>query len=136
MPAVNSEQQLLGDARYVSLATFRKSGAKVATPVWCAPADGWLYVFSESKAGKVKRLRNSDQAALAVCDVRGRLLGPWHEATAEIIEDAAEIEGALVALREKYGWQMRLADLGARVRGRFNARAYIRARLLPVADAS
>ena len=73
-------QQTLGRARYVSLATFRKSGAKVATPVWAAPAGDWLYIFSAGNAGKVKRLRNSDQAELAECDMRGKLLGSWFAA--------------------------------------------------------
>lgn len=122
-------QTALGETSYVSLATFRKSGAKVATPVWCAPDRDWLYVFSESKAGKVKRLRNSSNAELAQCDLRGKLLGPWHPAQAELIDDPQEIDRALQALRRKYGWQMWLADTGARLTGRFNARAYIRARL-------
>ncbi len=28
--------------------------------------------------------------------------------------------------RDKYGWQMHLADLGAKLTGKFNNRAYIR----------
>lgn len=31
--------------RYMSLATFRRSGAELATPVWFAAADGRPYVF-------------------------------------------------------------------------------------------
>ena len=39
--------------RYMSLATFRRSGAEVATPVWFAAVDGKLYVVSAGNAGKV-----------------------------------------------------------------------------------
>jgi uncharacterized protein len=46
-------------ARYMSLATFRKNGAEVATPVWFAEADLKLYVIATDDSGKVKRLRNS-----------------------------------------------------------------------------
>ena len=39
---------------YVNLATYRKDGREVRTPVWLAGDNGEYYVFSESKAGKVK----------------------------------------------------------------------------------
>jgi PPOX class probable F420-dependent enzyme len=124
-----AEEAALRRARYVSLATFRRSGAEVATPVWCAPDGGDLYVFSADDAGKVKRLRNSDRARLAVCDVRGKVLGPWFDATAEILDDPEAVQRALSALRRKYGWQMWLADVGARLTGRFDRRSYICIRL-------
>jgi PPOX class probable F420-dependent enzyme len=119
----------LARAPYVSLATFRKTGVRVATPVWCATDGGDHYVFSEGAAGKIKRLRNSDRAELAICDVRGKLKSGWLPVRAVVLEDPVEIARALAALRRKYGWQMRLADLGARLVGRYHKRAYIRARL-------
>lgn len=121
----------LESARYVSFATFRRSGEAVATPVWCAAEDGEFFMFSAQDAGKVKRLRNGNRARLAVCDVRGKLLGEWHPATAKLLTDPADVRRALGALRQKYGWQMWLADAGARLTGRFYRRAYIRARLAP-----
>jgi PPOX class probable F420-dependent enzyme len=113
-------------ASYVSLATFRKSGVRVATPVWAAFADGAFYVFSAGNAGKVKRLRNSAEAALAVCDVRGKLKGEWHSARAELIDQPQQIEAALRALRNKYGFSMWLADVLASLTGRMKRRVYIR----------
>lgn len=118
-------------ARYVSFATFRKSGEPVATPVWCAHGDAAFYIFSAGDAGKVKRLRNSARARLAACDVRGKVLGNWHPASAEILTDTADIQRALTMLRRKYGWQMWLADIGAKLTGRFDRRAYIRATPAP-----
>ncbi len=120
----------LQSARYVSFTTFRKSGAPVATPVWCAHQNGEFYIFSAADAGKVKRLRHSSRAALAVCDMRGKVLGEAHAATAEILTHPADVRRALTVLRRKYGWQMWLADVGARLTGRFHRRAYIRARLV------
>ena len=67
--------QRLGNARYVSLATFRRDGRAVETPVWFAPHQGRLYVFSEATAGKVKRLRNDPRARVAPCNVSGRRRG-------------------------------------------------------------
>ena len=112
-------------ARYVSLVTFRKSGTEVATPVWAAYENGAYYIFSAGSAGKVKRLRNSDQAKLAKCDLRGNLLGEWHEARAWILEDDEQIALALKALRDKYGFTMWITDLGAKLTGRFKKRAYL-----------
>jgi PPOX class probable F420-dependent enzyme len=116
-------------APYVSFATFKRSGAMVATPVWCAEQDGDYFIFSAAEAGKVKRLRNSPRAQLAVCDARGKLGGEWHEAEAVLIEDGSEIDRALAALRKKYGWQMWLADTGSKLTGKFHKRSYIRTRL-------
>lgn len=47
--------------RYLSLATFRRNGAEVKTPVWFAAADGKLYVFTagESVGGGLTRPRAS-----------------------------------------------------------------------------
>lgn len=124
----------LNRARYVSLATFRKTGVEVATAVWCAEDDGDFYVFSAADAGKVKRLRNSDRARLAVCDAKGKVLGHWHEASAEIITESLSVAHALQTLRAKYGWQMLLTDFFSKLSGRFHKRVYIRLRLTAVAD--
>ncbi len=116
-------------APYISLATFRKSGAQVATPVWAAPMGDCLYVFSAGEAGKVKRLRNSSQAEVAICTINGKLTGEWHAAVAELICDETDVAGAHKALRKKYGLSMAVADFFARLTGRFAKRAYIRIRL-------
>ncbi len=115
----------LGDPRYINLRTFRKSGAGVDTPVWCAAVGDRLFAFSAGDAGKVKRLRNGDAVQVAVCDVRGRLLGDWVDGRAHIVTSGDEIGRALAALRKKYGWQMLLADWGSRLTGRFGQRAYL-----------
>lgn len=125
----------LAAARYVSFATYRRSGVRVATPVWCTAVGDDYYIFSAADAGKVKRLRNGPRAALAVCDVGGKLLGAWHDAEAEVLGDRADVERALRALRRKYGWQMWLVDAGARLTGRFHRRVYIRVRLDRVSGA-
>ena len=36
---------------YVSLATFRRNGREVRTPVWIAELGGRYYLFSESNSG-------------------------------------------------------------------------------------
>jgi PPOX class probable F420-dependent enzyme len=111
--------------RYMSLATFRKNGAEVKTPVWFAAADGKLYVFTAGKSGKVKRLRRSSRARIAPSDACGRARGVWRDATARIVTERASLERARMALRAKYGWQMWLTDLFSGLAGRLQHRAWI-----------
>ncbi len=115
----------LSDARYFNLATFRKTGAAVETPVWFAGVAPTYYVFSEGRAGKVKRIRANGRARVAACDVRGRILGPWHDARARIIEDSGEVATAYRALRARYGWQMWITDCLSKLSGRYDKRALI-----------
>lgn len=111
---------------YVSLATFRKSGVAVNTPVWIAGNNDTLYVFSEGNAGKVKRIRNTAGVRLAACDVRGKLkTGEWIDGTARIVEDPGEVAAAYPSFDKKYGIQMRVTNFLSRMSGRFNKRAMI-----------
>ncbi len=121
---------VLRKSPYISFATFRKSGVMVNTPVWAAPADDRLYVFSESKAGKVKRLRNSSKARVATCTVTGKVTGDWFEADAVLLDKQKDIDKAHRALKRKYGWQMGVGDLFARLSGRINKRAFIEIKLV------
>ena len=122
---------LLDPARepYVSLATFRRDGREVRTPVWIAGSDGVFYLFSAPEVGKVKRIRANGRAALAACNYRGVLKGPWREARARLIDDDATKAVALRALRAKYGVQMWLGDVMSKLAGRFASRTYIEIRL-------
>ena len=48
------------NAPYLSLKTFKKSGAAVLTPVWFVSTNhNQLHVFSSKNAGKIKRIRKS-----------------------------------------------------------------------------
>jgi PPOX class probable F420-dependent enzyme len=114
-----------GRERYVSLATVRRNGEEVATPVWIAQSGKYYYVFSAGDAGKVKRVRNDSRVRLAACDVKGKVKSDWIGAEARIVTDPAVIAQAHRALRSKYGIQMLLLDAGAKLTGRFGKRAYL-----------
>lgn len=119
--------------RYLSLGTRRRSGVFVDTPVWFAPVDDRLYVFSNADAGKVKRLRNDAQVRLTPCTVSGRPLGEPSTGRARLLQSESEIARAHDALRQRYGWQMRLLDWGARLAGRDRRRAWIEVEPVPPA---
>jgi PPOX class probable F420-dependent enzyme len=111
--------------KYVSLATYRRNGVEVKTPVWIAELAGRYYVFSAGDAGKVKRIRSMPRVRLAACDVRGKVRSTWIEARARLVVEPAVIVGARQALRRKYGLAMILTDILATMTGRIHRRAYI-----------
>ena len=92
--------------RYISLSTFRKNGVAVRTPVWFAEEDGKLYVMTNSKLGKYKRIRNNPQVKIAPCTMRGKVTGPEFSATARIMR-AEEFAAARQGIRAKY-WLARV----------------------------
>lgn len=114
-----------GEERYVNLVTFRRNGVEVPTPVWIARHGPDYYVFSEGKAGKVKRIRANGRVRMAACDVRGKVRSEWIEGRARIVSDEQEIEGMYGALIAKYGFQMRVANILAKASGRYQRRAII-----------
>ena len=115
----------LDRAQYCSLKTFRKDGRAIATAVWFAGTGDRFFAFSAGDAGKVKRIRNSARAEVAPCDVRGNVKGAYVPATATVLTAQSDNDSALRALRSKYGVVMMLFDLGSKLGGRFDKRAYI-----------
>lgn len=115
-----TEVDRLASGQYLSLTTFRRSGAPVATPVWVTCRDGHLYVITSVDSGKVKRLRHTSRVLLAPCDVRGKTSGPTVAGTARLLdEDGTAMVRGLV--NDKYGLLGRLmarADQLLRGRGR------------------
>ena len=95
--------------RYISLATFRKNGVAVRTPIWFAEDNGRLCFMTNSKTGKCKRIRNNPKATIAPCTIRGKVTGPEFPATVRILpkEDFPRVRKAINA---KY-WLARLPFL-------------------------
>jgi PPOX class probable F420-dependent enzyme len=120
----------LARERYLSLATFRKSGAEVRTPVWFAVlpderGNGTLWMVTGGDSGKVKRVRNNPRVRVAPSDVRGIVHGPWREGTARIADDPHDIARAHALLRAKYGRQVTLLDFFSWLSGRRRRRAWL-----------
>lgn len=92
--------------KYISLATFRKNGNRVETPVWFGEAAGKLYVKSRTDSGKFKRIRNNPAVKVAACNIRGKITGPESSGRARIL-DRVEEGPAKDAINRKY-WLARL----------------------------
>ncbi len=128
----------IGDARYVSLVTFRRSGEPVATPVWIAsdPDDDRLYVYTNRQSWKVKRLRRDPRVQLAPCTASGRVTGEAVTGHARVVEDPTESARGFEAVIRKYGWMMCAALLASRLSGRYADRAILEIRLGGERDSS
>jgi PPOX class probable F420-dependent enzyme len=124
---VTKAMSALERARYINIETFKKDGNGVRTPVWFARVGEALYVFTDGTSFKVKRISRNTKARVAQCNASGQaILSPWFEAKAEILSGGAEEDAAYVALRKKYGIQMRLLDIGSKLAGRIGRRKVIR----------
>jgi len=95
--------------KYISLATFRKTGEKVATPVWFGEEGDKLYVVTRSDLGKTKRIRNNPQVTVAPCTIRGKVTGPEVAALARILPPEQHAH-ARQTINRKY-WLARLSSI-------------------------
>jgi PPOX class probable F420-dependent enzyme len=98
--------------KYISLGTFRKNGAKVATPVWFGEDGDKLYVMTRSDMGKTKRIRNNPQVTVAPCTIRGKAIGPEYPAMVRILPPE-EHARARQTVNRKY-WLARLSSIFSR----------------------
>ena len=102
-PTISPE---ISGQRYISLATFRKNGTPVYTPVWFGEENGHLYVMTNSKTGKVKRLRNNPRVKIAPSTIRGKITGPEFPATVRFMKPE-EFQHAQKLIKDKY-WLARV----------------------------
>ena len=114
MPSALAE---MADQRFVSLTTFRRSGAPVATPVWIARDGDALVVTTPVESGKVKRLRRDPRVELRPCGRAGKVSDDAVPVTgaAEVVRPS---KAAVAALRRKYGLEYRLVTAVERLFGR------------------
>lgn len=121
---------------YISVRSFKRDGGAVDTPVWCAPLDGRLVLFTLRESFKVKRIARNPRVQVAACTINGTLLGPWHDGTCRAVDDPAREKRAYDALKQKYGLMMRLGNVLSTLSGRIKRRVVMEIALAPEASAS
>ena len=109
-------EQTISQERYVSVATFRKTGVAVATATWIVPLDGGrVALLTSSASGKAKRLRNKPSVTVQPSDVRGRVKAGTTPVTGtvELVTAGPDFEAITSKMKAKYGLMvpiMRLVD--------------------------
>ena len=106
-PTTEELARRVGDAKFVSLVTYKLDGSAVAAPMWIARDGADLVVWTPADAWKVKRVRRDTRVTLIrsgragkVDPVEPRLLGT------AVVEDAPETVAKVEQLmRRKYGFE-------------------------------
>lgn len=114
---MTSAMDQVKNEKYVLLTTYRKDGTPVPTPVWAAADGDELVLWSERKAGKVKRIRRDGTVQVQGCDFRGKQThGPVFSGQARLLdsEDSARVR-RLIARR--YGVIGQVTMFFGRLRG-------------------
>jgi PPOX class probable F420-dependent enzyme len=105
MAAMAPHLDRLGAEKFVSLTTFKRNGAAVATPLWLVTDGGQLVFWTPADSWKVKRVRRDARVTMAACSRRGKV-GPSEQAVSgrgEVVEDAAEVRRVEGLFLRKYG---------------------------------
>lgn len=119
--------QTLGEESFVSLTTFRKNGARVATPVWVARDADALLVTTPEGSGKVKRLRRDDRVLLQPCSRRGVVKEGTEEVpgTAAILDADRNVRELTRPFQAKYTVEYRVVMLVEKVMAKGSRRRVI-----------
>lgn len=107
-------EQTISQEKYVSVATFRKTGVAVATATWVVPLDGdRVGILTSSASGKVKRLRNNPSLTLQPSDVRGRPKAGTTpvSGTVDLVTSGADFEAITSKVKAKYGLMVPITRL-------------------------
>jgi PPOX class probable F420-dependent enzyme len=91
--------------RYLSLTSYKRDGTAVATPVWFVAQEGRLWVQTDLRSGKVKRIRRNPVVSVALCNGLGRAKGESVTCRAEVA-DAAGTARIQQLVRQKYRWDL------------------------------
>jgi len=114
---MTSEVERLGAESYVVLTTFRRDGRAVPTPIWIARDGEDLVMWSERKAGKVKRIRNSGRVEVQASDVRGtKTHGAKVTGQARLLDDD-DTRRVCRLIARKYGLVGQVTMFFSRLRG-------------------
>lgn len=120
----------LGDEKFVSLSTFRRSGQPVSTPVWIARDGDTLIVTTPIDSGKVKRLRNSGRVELRPSSRMGKVADDAVAVSgrAVVVDDDASRQRLTEIFGAKYGFEYRLF-LWIEARGKAGAKKRVMIRI-------
>ena len=108
------------------LTTYSRTGRSGTVPIWFFLHEGAIYFCTQRDSLKVRRLRQTGRATLHV----GRRRGPGLACTAQILDDAPELQALLVRTYRKRYW-FRWLFLGPRLRRAFARGEEILIRLTP-----
>ena len=106
------------DQKYLSLETYKRDNTPVQTPVWFVIDNDQLYITTKETTGKVKRLRNNQNARIAVCSMKGDIKSNWVDVGLEKIPEESNVEKIVKLRKKKYGFSARLVSMFTSQKGK------------------
>jgi len=87
----------------ISLETYRRNGQPVRTPVWFLLENGVIYVHTDDRTGKVKRIRRNPRVRVAPSHFRGKPKADYADAIAELETNPVTVQDYRSRIYKKYG---------------------------------
>jgi len=106
------------DQKYLSLETYKRDSTPIQTPVWFVTENDQLYITTKETTGKVKRLRNNQNARIAVCSMKGDIKSNWVDVGLEKISEESDVEKIIKLRKKKYGFSARLISMFTSQKGK------------------
>ena len=106
------------DQKYLSLETYKRDNTPIQTPVWFVTDKGQFYITTKETTGKVKRLRNNQNARIAVCSMKGDIKSNWVDVGLEKIPQESDVEKIVKLRKKKYGFSARLISMFTSQKGK------------------
>jgi hypothetical protein len=106
------------DQKYLNLETYKKDQTSVKTPVWFVIEKDQIYIITKETTGKVKRLRNNQNARIAVCSMKGEIKSDWVDVGLKKITEESDVEKIVKLRKKKYGFSARLVTIFTSQKGK------------------
>jgi uncharacterized protein len=117
-----AEPEAVFPGRYLSVASFKRDGTAIATPVWFVSDGRRLFALTDLHSAKSRRIRRNPRVLVAPCRVDGKLRGEPVAACAEVLTATADLERIQKLLLARYKVSYRVVmlfyRLGRRLRGK------------------
>ena len=105
---MDSRLEQFTDQKYINLETYRKDQTPVKTPVWFIINNDRILITTKETTGKVKRLRNNQNARIAICSMKGDIKSNWVNVGVQKITQESDVEKIVKLRKKKYGFSARL----------------------------
>jgi len=115
---MNSKLEQFTDQKYLNLETYKKDQTPVQTPVWFVIENDQIYITTKETTGKVKRLRNNQNARIAICSMKGDIKGDWINVGLQRINEDSDVEKIVKLRKKKYGFSARLISMFTSQKGK------------------
>lgn len=104
-------------SRCVALATYKKDGTPVTTPMWVAVEQARILATSDFDPWKLKRIEHNPRALLAPCTIRDQVCGDFIDGRARVM-NVAETEEA-IAGKTRHACDVPRAGADSQTAGRY-----------------